>query len=45
MKELIRYLHASAGYPVEDTWTKAIIAGNFTTWPGLSVQIQPNKVI
>ncbi len=37
-KETIRYLHASAGHPVEDTWTKAIKAGKFTTWPGLSVK-------
>ena len=37
-KEMIRYLHTSAGHPVEDTWTKAIKAGNFTTWPGLSVK-------
>jgi hypothetical protein len=28
-KETTRYLHASAGHPVEDTWTKAIKAGNF----------------
>jgi hypothetical protein len=37
-KEMIRYLHASAGHPVKDTWTKAIKAENFTTWPGLSVK-------
>jgi hypothetical protein len=37
-KETIRYLQASAGHPVKDTWTKAIKAGNFTTWPGLSVK-------
>ncbi len=37
-KETIRYLHASAGHPVEDTWTKAIKAGNFLTCPGLSVK-------
>ncbi len=41
-KETIRYLHASAGHPVEDTWTKAIKAGNFTTWPGLSVKAVHN---
>jgi hypothetical protein len=41
-KETIRYLHASAGHPVEDTWTKAIKAGNFTTWPGLSVKLYTN---
>ncbi len=38
MKESIRYLHASADDPDKDTWTKAIKAGNFTTWPGLSVK-------
>jgi hypothetical protein len=37
-KETIRYLHASAGHPVKDTWAKAIKAGNFTTWPRLSVK-------
>ncbi len=37
-KETTRYLHASAGHPVKDTRTKAIKAGNFTTWPGLSVK-------
>ncbi len=38
MKELIRYIHASAGHPVKDTWTKAIKAGIFTMWQGLSVK-------
>ena len=37
-KEMIRYLYASAGHPGKDTWTKAIKAGNFTTWPVLSVK-------
>jgi hypothetical protein len=37
-KETIRYLHASAGHPVKDSWTKAIKAENFTTWPGLSIE-------
>jgi hypothetical protein len=37
-KETIRYLHASAGHPVKDTWAKAINAGNFTSWPGVSVK-------
>ncbi len=36
--ETIKYLHPSAGHPVKDTWTKAIKAGNFTTWSGLSVK-------
>jgi hypothetical protein len=34
--QTIKYLHAAAGYPVEDTWIKAIKSGNYTTWPGLS---------
>jgi hypothetical protein len=37
-KETIRYLHASADHPVEDTLAEAIKAGNFTMWPGLSVK-------
>jgi hypothetical protein len=34
----IKFLHAAAGYPVEDTWTKAIDAGNYLTWPGLNTK-------
>ena len=34
----IMYLHAAAGYPVNDTWIAAIKAGNYNTWPGLSTQ-------
>jgi hypothetical protein len=34
----IKYLHATAGYPVNDTWIAAIKAGNYNTWPGLSTQ-------
>ncbi len=35
INHMIKYLHAAAGYPVEDTWVKAINAGNYTTWPRL----------
>jgi hypothetical protein len=28
INQTIKYLHAAAGYPVEDTWVKAINAGN-----------------
>jgi hypothetical protein len=38
MAQSIKYLHAAAGYPVEDTWIAAINAGNYNTWPGLSAQ-------
>ena len=34
---LIRYLHAAAGYPVQFTWLKAIGAGNYASWPGLTL--------
>ncbi len=36
VNQTIKYLHAAAGYPVIDTWIKAINAGNYTTWPGLT---------
>ena len=34
--QTIKYLHVAAGYPVEDTLIKAINAGNYTTWPGIT---------
>ena len=37
-KQLIRYLHACAGYPTHETWVKAIRAGNYVSWPGLTVK-------
>ena len=36
-KETIRYMHNATGFPQKDTWLKAIRAGNFVTWPGVSV--------
>ena len=32
----VRYLHATAGFPVKDTWLRSIKAGNYATWPGLT---------
>jgi hypothetical protein len=34
--DLVRFLHAAAFSPVPDTWLKAIRAGHFATWPGLT---------
>ena len=34
--QLIRYLHACAGFPVTDTWTAAIDQGYYLGWPGLT---------
>ena len=35
-KELVTFLHAAAGYPVVDTWVKAIQNDQYATWPGLT---------
>jgi hypothetical protein len=35
-QDLILYLHRAAFSPVVSNWTKAINAGFFTTWPGLT---------
>ena len=34
--KLIRYLHACAGFPVPETWIKAISQGYYLSWPGLT---------
>ena len=36
MEALVRYMHATAGFPVRSTWIKAIKNGNFNSWPGLT---------
>ncbi len=33
----IRYLHEEAGFPVEETWLKAIRWGNYNYWPLINV--------
>ena len=35
-QQLIEFYHATLGYPVVSTWTKAISAGYFQGWPGLT---------
>ena len=34
----IKYLHAATGFPPKSTWLAAIKAGNFVTWPGITVE-------
>ena len=34
---LVRYFHFAAGYPVRSTWLKDISAGNYSSWPGLTL--------
>ena len=36
VEDLVIYFHAAAGFPVRDTWIKAIKAGNYESWPGLT---------
>ena len=31
-------MHAAAGFPVKETWIRAVLDRNDTTWPGLSVK-------
>ncbi len=33
IEQTVRYLHAGAGHPTEDTWLKAIKKGNYNSWP------------
>ena len=37
VEALIRYFHTVAGYPVWSSWLKAIGAGNYSSWPGLTL--------
>ena len=36
---VIRYHHAIAGFPIKETWCKAIAKGNYNTWPGVTVEL------
>lgn len=36
--QMIKFLHAAAGYPVISTWLKAIRKNHFMSWPGLSAE-------
>ena len=37
VKALVIYFHAAAGYPVRSTWLRATKAGNFASFPGLTL--------
>ena len=36
---LVAYLHATAGYPVKQTWLEAIKRGAYDSWPGLTYKL------
>ena len=33
---VIKYQHAAAGFPIKETWLKAIVCGNYASWPGVT---------
>ena len=37
IEAVVLYLHATAGFPVKQTWCQAIAKGNYATWPGLTL--------
>ncbi len=37
ISQVIRYLHAAAGFPTKDSWLKAIANGHYITWPGVTL--------
>ena len=37
-EKMVRWYHASAGYPLKATWLKAIKMGFYATWPMLTVK-------
>ncbi len=37
IEPLIRYLHAAAGFLVEERWLKAVQWGNYNSWPLINV--------
>jgi hypothetical protein len=37
-EKTIAYYHAAAGFPTKETWISAVRAGNYNTWPMLTVK-------
>ena len=42
ISDLVTYLHAAAGYPVKQTWIRAIEQGHYMWWPGLTAEQVPH---
>ena len=34
LEALVRYFHAASGFPVRDTWLRAVKCGNYSSWTG-----------
>ena len=41
ISQTVKYLHEAEGFPVTDTWIKAIKAGNYNTWPTITPKNSP----
>ena len=37
--QTLTYYHAAAGFPTKETFLSAVRAGNFATWPGLTMTL------
>ena len=37
-REMVKYYHAAAGFPVKATWVKAIANNQYASWLGLTVE-------
>jgi hypothetical protein len=38
IERMVRYLHAAAEHPPEDTWVKAVGNGNYNSWPLIDIK-------
>jgi hypothetical protein len=38
-RQSLMYFHAATGFPSKETFTDAVRAGNYTTWPGLTTTL------
>ncbi len=38
-RQSLMYFHVAAGFPIKESFTDAVRAGNYTTWPGLTTTL------
>jgi len=39
LRQSLMYFHAAVGFPTKESFTDAVRAGNYTTWPGLTTTL------
>lgn len=42
VEALVKYFHAAAGFPVKDTWLRAIKNNNYVSWPDSPTKMREN---